>query len=68
MSEGGRPGRPLREPDLPRTAKVKTRALRRGWTTGTCAAAATKAAATALVTGEPQQAVEIALPSGRRVV
>jgi cobalt-precorrin-5B (C1)-methyltransferase len=60
-------GRPLREPDLPRTARVKTRALRTGWTTGTCAAAATKAAATALVTGEPQRAVEIALPSGRRV-
>ena len=67
MSEGTAPGRPLREPDLPRTAKVKTRALRTGWTTGTCAAAAAKAATTALVTGEPQRAVEIALPSGRRV-
>ena len=57
----------LREPDLPRTAKVRRRALRTGWTTGTCAAAAAKAAATALVTREVQRDVEIALPSGRRV-
>ena len=57
----------LREPDLPRTAKVRPTALRTGWTTGTCAAAATKAALTALVTGTVQTAVEIALPSGRRV-
>jgi len=41
----------LREPDLPRTAKVRRSGLRTGWTTGTCAAAA----------------VEIGLPSGRRV-
>src|SRR5579875_1896084 len=57
----------LREPDLPRTAKVRGRALRTGWTTGTCAAAAAKAAATALRTGLVQRSVEIALPSGRRV-
>ena len=57
----------LREPDLPRTAKVRKQALRTGWTTGTCAAAAAKAAATALATGEAQHAVEIALPDGRRV-
>ncbi len=57
----------LREPDLPRTAKVRTRALRTGWTTGTCASAAAKAAALLLATGEPQPAVEVALPSGRRV-
>lgn len=57
----------LREPDLPRTAKVRPKALRTGWTTGTCAAAAAKAATTALVTGTPQSAVEIALPSGRRI-
>jgi cobalt-precorrin-5B (C1)-methyltransferase len=57
----------LREPDLPRTAKVRRRGLRTGWTTGTCAAAAAKAAATALVTREVQHAVEIGLPSGRRV-
>jgi cobalt-precorrin-5B (C1)-methyltransferase len=60
-------GPELREPDLPRTAKVRGRALRTGWTTGTCAAAAAKAAATALRTGEVQRTVEITLPSGRRV-
>ena len=57
----------LREPDLPRTAKVRKQALRTGWTTGTCAAAAAKAASTALITGESQNTVEIGLPSGRRV-
>ncbi|MCL7457609.1 cobalt-precorrin-5B (C(1))-methyltransferase [Micromonospora echinofusca] len=58
---------PLREPDLPRTAKVRPTALRTGWTTGACATAATKAALTALVTGVPQRRVEIGLPAGRRV-
>jgi len=57
----------LREPDLPRTAKVRKDALRTGWTTGTCAAAAAKAAATALTTGKVQDTVEIGLPSGQRV-
>lgn len=57
----------LREPDLPRTAKVRDRALRTGWTTGTCAAAAAKAATTALARWEPQQSVEVGLPSGQRV-
>ena len=57
----------LREPDLPRTAKIRPRALRTGWTTGTCAAAAAKAAVTALVTGVEQSWVEVGLPSGRRV-
>jgi cobalt-precorrin-5B (C1)-methyltransferase len=47
--------------------KVRQRALRPGWTTGTCAAAAAKAAAAALVEQRPQQTVEVALPSGRRV-
>ncbi|MEY9907619.1 cobalt-precorrin-5B (C1)-methyltransferase [Catenulispora sp. MAP12-49] len=66
------PGEPapvpaLREPDLPRTMKVRPKALRPGWTTGACAAAAAKAATTALLTGEPQTWTEIALPSGRRV-
>jgi cobalt-precorrin-5B (C1)-methyltransferase len=57
----------LLEPDLPRTAKVRKQALRTGWTTGTCAAAAAKAAVTALSTGEIQRSVEIGLPSGQRV-
>ena len=57
----------LREPDLPRTAKVRKQALRTGWTTGTCASAAAKAAATALVTREAQHTVEVGLPDGRRV-
>ncbi|HLI42675.1 MAG TPA: cobalt-precorrin-5B (C(1))-methyltransferase [Streptosporangiaceae bacterium] len=57
----------LREPDLPRTARARPRALRTGWTTGTCASAAAKAAVTALRDQAPQHAVEVALPSGRRV-
>jgi cobalt-precorrin-5B (C1)-methyltransferase len=60
-------GPELREPDLPRTAKQRPRALRTGWTTGTCASAAARAAALHLVTGEPQPWVEVPLPSGRRV-
>lgn len=59
---------PLREPDLPRTAKVRPTALRTGWTTGACSTAAAKAAVTALVSGAVQREVEIGLPSGRRVV
>jgi cobalt-precorrin-5B (C1)-methyltransferase len=62
------PGEPeLREPDLPRTAKVRKQALRTGWTTGTCAAAAAKAATATLRTSEMQDTVEIGLPDGRRV-
>jgi len=57
----------LREPDLPRTAKVRPKALRTGWTTGSCAAAAAKAAAALLSTGVAPAWVEIGLPSGRRV-
>jgi cobalt-precorrin-5B (C1)-methyltransferase len=57
----------LREPDLPRTAKVRKQALRTGWTTGTCASAAAKAAASTLVTGEMQDTVEVGLPDGQRV-
>jgi cobalt-precorrin-5B (C1)-methyltransferase len=57
----------LREPDLPRTAKVRTGPLRSGWTTGTCSAAAAKAATTALLTQAPQSSVEVRLPEGRVV-
>jgi len=53
----------LREPDLPRTMKQRGgKALRSGWTTGSCASAAAKAAVLALATGDPQHEVEIALP------
>ncbi len=40
--------------------------LRRGWTTGACAAAAAKAAYAALLTGEFPDPVEITLPKGDR--
>ena len=39
-------------------------ALRRGWTTGACATAATKAALTALLTGDFPDPIEITLPKG----
>ncbi len=57
----------LREPDLPRTARVRRSALRTGWTTGTCASAAAKAAVTALRDQARQDTVEVGLPGGRRV-
>jgi cobalt-precorrin-5B (C1)-methyltransferase len=57
----------LREPDLPRTAKVRQKALRTGWTTGTCSSAAAKAAVELLVSGVAPASVAVALPSGQRV-
>jgi cobalt-precorrin-5B (C1)-methyltransferase len=42
--------------------RVKGEKLRTGWTTGTCAAAAAKAAARALLTGEPQGRIDVKLP------
>ena len=45
---------------------TKDAALRYGWTTGTCATAAAKAAYTALLTGEFPDPVEVALPRGQR--
>ncbi|MGH4023277.1 MAG: cobalt-precorrin-5B (C(1))-methyltransferase [Pseudonocardiaceae bacterium] len=57
---------PLREPDLPRTAKVRPQALRTGFTTGACSAAAAKAAVTALRTGAQVPTVDIPFPSGGR--
>ena len=56
----------LREPDLPRTMKVRQRALRRGFSTGANAAAAAKAALLALATGQLPEAVDIPFPSGDR--
>lgn len=41
--------------------------LRTGWTTGTCATAAAKAAVILLTSGELPGSVSIALPSGKRV-
>ena len=40
--------------------------LRRGWTTGTCATGAAKAAYAALLTGEFPDPVEVTLPKGQR--
>jgi cobalt-precorrin-5B (C1)-methyltransferase len=57
----------LRDPDLPRTAKVRTGPLRSGWTTGTCSAAAARAATTAPLDQPPPTSVEVVLPAGRRV-
>jgi cobalt-precorrin-5B (C1)-methyltransferase len=57
------PSRKLREPSMPPSMeRVRDERLRTGWTTGTCAAAAAKAAARALLTGEPQVRVDVKLP------
>jgi cobalt-precorrin-5B (C1)-methyltransferase len=58
-------GPPLREPDLPRTATIRPHALRTGFSTGACSAAAAKAAATAL-SGTRLSTVNIPFPSGDR--
>jgi len=48
------------------TTEDSTRQLRRGWTTGACATAATRAALTALLDGAFPDPVEITLPRGER--
>ena len=49
------------------STKIKSDpALRRGWTTGTCATAATKAAWEGLLTGRFPDPVEVTLPGGQR--
>jgi cobalt-precorrin-5B (C1)-methyltransferase len=61
------PPRKLREPSMPPSMeRVKGQKLRTGWTTGTCAAAAAKAAACALVSREPQARVDVKLPGKGR--
>src|SRR5262245_23134801 len=47
-----------------RPSQAQRKELRRGWTTGACATAATAAAYTALLTGEFPDPVTIALPKG----
>ncbi|NPV25655.1 cobalt-precorrin-5B (C(1))-methyltransferase [Bradyrhizobium sp. 81013] len=49
------------------TAGTPRRPLKRGWTTGSCATAAARAAYELLITGSCPAMVEIALPGGRRV-
>jgi cobalt-precorrin-5B (C1)-methyltransferase len=56
------------EPELPDEVAAVAHGLRTGWTTGTCASAAAKAAATWLVHGAPPEVIDVALPSGQRVV
>ena len=57
--------RPHEPPLAPEVARAK--GLRTGWTTGTCASAAAKAAVTGLQTGAVPARVEVGLPKGERV-
>lgn len=57
------PPRNIHEPSMPPSMKkAKGEKLLPGWSTGTCAAAAAKAATKALLDGEVQERVEIKLP------
>lgn len=55
------------EQELPQEIEEKKKkgTLRTGYTTGTTAAAATKAAIVALVTGKPAEKVDVSLPKGK---
>jgi cobalt-precorrin-5B (C1)-methyltransferase len=55
----------IKETDLP---EGKKKSLRTGYTTGTCAAAATKAALTTLVKGEKLAKVNVSLPKDKHIV
>jgi cobalt-precorrin-5B (C1)-methyltransferase len=55
----------IKESDLPVGRK---RSLRTGYTTGTCAAAATKAALSALVSGDKLAKVNVSLPKDKHIV
>ncbi len=55
------------QPLLTSIAMKPDRPLKRGWTTGACAAAAAKSAYTALITGAFEDPVTISLPRGERV-
>jgi cobalt-precorrin-5B (C1)-methyltransferase len=55
------------EPEMSPEVAERTSGLRTGWTTGTCASAAAKAAAVGLCTGTRPEIVEVGLPSGQRV-
>lgn len=55
-------------PDGPQQAVSSDAPLRRGWTTGACAAAATRAAYESLLLGECPAAVEVELPNGARPI
>jgi cobalt-precorrin-5B (C1)-methyltransferase len=58
------PAPDLREPNLPASARRVATSLRKGWTTGTCSAAAAKAASIAVKTGVAPGEVEVPLPKG----
>ena len=55
----------IKETDLP---DGKKKSLRTGYTTGTCAAAATKAALSTLVNGEKLAKVNVSLPKDKHIV
>ncbi|MGK2958810.1 MAG: cobalt-precorrin-5B (C(1))-methyltransferase [Acidimicrobiales bacterium] len=55
------------EPEMSPEVAAVTKGLRTGWTTGTCASAAAKAATLGLLEGVAPSEVEVGLPNGRRV-